>query len=69
MKKPDIALKALLAVVLMTMAGLMTENIYSVLNLKSGTVKIDVAKVRAQIAEAGLFLHEAQYWQVLNKGK
>ena len=69
MKKHDIALTALLAVVLMMMAGLMTENIHSVLNLKSGMVKIDAAKVRAQIAEAGLFLHEAKYWQVLNKSR
>ncbi len=65
MNKSDKIFLTLLIVSSMLLAATVAENIRSVLNPQPVTIKIDVAKVKADIEKAGLVPHEAMYGKEL----
>lgn len=67
-KSGDKLLIILLALCVLMMGQVMKENVISIrlASLSSGRPKVDVAKVKAQLQQAGLKLYEAKYWETIN---
>lgn len=55
----------LLVVTTVISAGVIAQNVHSVMNPESAKIKIDVEKVKREIDQAGLKPHEAVYWKEL----
>ena len=65
--KNDKIFVSMLLVLLILAGGVVVENIHALTSPQAPNIQIDVEKVRAEIEQAGLPLHEAMYWEVIKR--